>query len=297
MLLPSVLGFALCFVCLAATTWAWFVVSVTSEANTIKTASFDVNVAVTPIDAGTVTVEDSVYKLSAGTKYTVTLTKTGTASKGYCAVTIDGSDYYTQQITSNEYTFTLNVTGTGTTSVTFTPFWGDAPAITTYSLRAPADVIVDGATIEIVGNGEETAEESAEDPANETQQEDEQENQQQEEENPSDEQESTDDPENNGEGENTSTDTPAEGEGGQQGDEQQPSEPSTPTDGEQGGETPDVSGETTGGDIGDDTTTGDDTSTDTTTTAGGETPTDTPTPAGGDVSTDPVATTDPAPTE
>ena len=270
------LGFALCFVCLAATTWAWFTVSVTSDSNTIQTASF--GVAVTVTDGTTpVNAVDGVYTLNAGTAYTVTITKTGTASKGYCAVTIDGTDYYTQQITSN-YTFTLNVTGTGTAGVAFTPSWGDAPAITTYSLREPVAVIVDGATIEIVGNGEETAEESAEDPADEdltdeNQQEEEQENQQQEEENPSDENNPADDSESNGEGE-SKPDTPTDGDGNE---EQQGDEPSTPTDGE--GEQ--QGGETTGGDISDDTATG------------GESPTGTTTPAGGDVPTDPAIATTP----
>ena len=267
MLLPSVLGFALCFVCLAATTWAWFVVSVTSDSNTIQTTNFDVNVAVTD---GTTPVNavDGIYTLPTGVNtITITITNTGTASTGFCVIKIgDGITVYTQQLTKNEsdtITFTINVTGSGTVAMTVTPNWGTAMVNSTYSLRPPADVIVDGATIDVVGNGE--------DPANE----EEQENQQEEEETPSDENDPADDPENNGEGENTSTDTPAEGEGGQQGGEQQGGEqqgdePSTPTDGE-GGQT-DVSGDTA---------------------TGGETPTGTTTPAGGDVPADPVGTTEP----
>lgn len=267
------LGFALCFVCLAATTWAWFVVSVTSDANTIQTASFGVEMTVNgnPVAADA----NGSYTLPTGVN-TITITNTGTASTGFCVIKIgDGITVYTQQLTKNEsdtITFTINVTGSGTVAMTVTPNWGTAMVNSTYSLRPPADVIVDGATIDVVGNGE--------DPADENQQEEEQENQQQEEENPSDENNPADDPENNGEGENTSTDTPAEGEGGQS------SDPANGENGQQGNETPDVS-EGNGDNNGETDNTGDDTIT------GGETPTDTTTPAGGDVPTDPAIATDP----
>lgn len=321
LLLPSVLGFALCFVCLAATTWAWFVVSVTSEANTIQSASFDVEVCLdgstTPVAADA----NGSYTIAAGT-HTIELKPTGNATKGFVVVevaqqtsgvvlmmagtgvspssatpdTTAAGTYCTPQLFDENgvpqvATFTLKTEGT----VTLTPCWGEQKD---YSNLSDKSVI--SATISASDEAQLTNEE--EDPVDENQQEDEQENQQQEEEKKDDpssnEQETPDDPENNGEGENTSTDTstdgdgneeqqpdgssnPANGENGQQGDEQQPSEPSTPTDGEQGGEQPDVSGETTGGDISDDTTTG------------GESPTDTTTPTGGDVPTEPVVTTDP----
>ena len=305
MLLPSVLGLALCMVCLAATTWAWFTASVTSEANTIQTANFDVNVAVTN-GTNTVNETNGSYTLPTGVN-TITITNTGTASTGFCVIKIgDGITVYTQQLTKNEsdtITFTINVTGSGTVAMTVTPNWGTAMVNSTYSLRPPADVIVDGATIDVVGNGE--------DPADENQQEGEQENQQQEEKEktPSDEQESPDgenptegEPPAEGEGEQPSN--PANGENGQQGGEQQGDEPSTPTDGEggqQGGESPDISegnGDDNGesGNTGDNAATGDDTSTDTTTTTGGDVPTE---PV---VTTDPtvqseVVPADPAPTE
>ena len=300
MLLPSVLGFALCFVCLAATTWAWFTASVTSEANTIQTASFGVEVyldgSTTPVAADA----NGNYALAAG-DYTIMLKPTGTATKGFVVVevaqqtsgvvlmmagtgvspssatpdTTAAGTYCTPQLFDENgvpqvATFTLKTEGT----VTLTPCWGEQKD---YSNLSDKSVI--SATISASDEAQLTNEE--EDPVDENQQEDEQENQQQEEENPSDENNPADDTNTGGEGENTSTDTPAEGEGGQQGDEQQPSEPSTPTDGEQGGEQPDVSGDTTDGDIGDDTITG------------GESPTDTTTSAGGDVPTEPVVTTTP----
>lgn len=301
MLLPSILGFALCFVCLAATTWAWFVVSVTSDSNTIQTTNFDVNVAVTD---GTTPVNavDGIYTLPTG-EYTVTLTPTGNATKGFVVVTVAAAQppssqmlmlasagneerqttppstitavgtYYTQQLivdgVAHAATFTIQTSEAVT--LTITAHWGeqdDYPNLNATPLTAELTPITDEAQL--------TNEE--EDPVDEDQQEEGAEDEKKDE-SSSDENNPTDDPENNGEGENTSTDTPAEGEGGQQGGEQQPSEPSTPTDGE--GEQTDVSGDTAGGDIGDDTTTG------------GETPTGTTTPAGGDVPVDPVVTTEP----
>ena len=257
LLLPSVLGFALCFVCLAATTWAWFVVSVTSNSNTIQTASFEVEVAVFDSNGDLVPANtDGSYTVSAGGTYTVALQKTGNAEKVYFLIKDGDTEYYTGNLAGGDVQYLFERTFTNT-NVTITPKWGELPG------NSPIDI---GSPLALLN----------EDPANE----DEQENQQQEEENPSDENNPADDTNTGGEGE-SKPDTPAEGEGGQQGDEQQPSEPSTPADGEQGGEQTDVSGDTTGGDTGDDTVTG------------GETPTDTPTPAGGDVPTEPVVTTDP----
>lgn len=268
MLLPSVLGFALCFVCLAATTWAWFTASVTSEANTIQTANFDVNVAVTD---GTTPVNavDGIYTLPTG-EYTVTMSKTGDAT-GYFNFEVNGTLYRTTAITEGtSITITIQNTSASSIICSFTSSWGTPDGTTVgnggavmFNAVLPPEIIsiTDGETI-IVS-------EPSEDPADETQQEEGAEDEKKDE-SSSDENNPADDPENNGEGENTSTDTPAEGEGGQQGDEQQPSEPSTPTDGE--GEQTDVFGDTA---------------------TGGETPTGTTTPAGGDVPADPVVTTEP----
>lgn len=230
MLLPSVLGFALCFVCLAATTWAWFTASVTSEANTIQTANFGVAVTVNgnPVAADA----NGDYTLAAG-NHTVTLKKTGNAEKVYLLINNNGTEAYTSYLGSGdvEYSFTIEVADN--TTATITPKWGELPG------NSPIDI---GSPLALL----------SEDPADETQQEEEQENQQQEEENPSDENNPADDSENNGEGENNPSDTPDDGE---QGGEQQTDEPSTPTEGEgeqQGGD-PIVEGEPSSSNVGDNT--------------------------------------------
>ena len=54
--------------------------------------------------------------------YTVTLTPTGTAKTGYCKITFDGTDYYTPQLITESFTFTVNAAAN--TALTVTPRWG-----------------------------------------------------------------------------------------------------------------------------------------------------------------------------
>ena len=145
LLLLSLLSFALCIVCLTATTWAWFAASATTESNVISTATFGVDVVVAD-GANPVSAVDDVYTLSPGKAYTVTLTKTGSASAGFCVVTIDGTDYYTEQITHDTYTFVLNVTGAADVPVTFTPYWGQIPDSATGFIGTPSEIIASGTT-------------------------------------------------------------------------------------------------------------------------------------------------------
>lgn len=274
MLLPSLLGFALCFVCLAATTWAWFTASVTSEANTIQTAHFDVNVAVTAT-SGTVTDKgNNVYSLSAGT-YTVTLTPTGNATKGFAVVEVaaaqppssqmlmlasagDGEGqatptditavgtYCTQQLfdengVAQVATFTIQATGDVT--LTVKAYWGEKQ---TDLVATPIT-----ATLTPLSNEAQLTNEE-EDPADENQQEEE-ETSSNEQETPDGEDHTEGEPPAEGEGEQPSD--PANGENGQQGGEQQGDEPSTPTEGEgeqQGGD-PIVEGEPSSSNVGDNT--------------------------------------------
>ncbi len=285
MLLPSLLGFALCFVCLAATTWAWFTASVTSEANTIQTAHFDVEVYLDGSTTPVATDANGKYTLPTGT-YSVTMSKTGDAT-GYFGFEVDGTPYRTTAITANTpITITIQNNRTSPIICSFTSYWGTPDGTTvgngqavTFNAVLPPEIIsiTDGETI-IVG-------EPSEDPADETQQEEGAEDEKKDESSP-DENNPADDTSTGGEGENTSTDTSTDGDGNE---EQQPdgsSDPANGENGQQGGETPDVS-EGNGDNNGETDNTGDDTIT------GGETPTDTTTPAGGDVPTEPVVTTDP----
>lgn len=122
-LLPSVLSILLCMTLLCGMTWAWFASTQSTPAATIQAATYHIDVVAkngeTVLTAG----QDGKYPLAKGT-YTVTLTASGNASKGYCKVTLpDNTVLRTAQIApKNSLTFTLTLTSGG--DVSFSPEWG-----------------------------------------------------------------------------------------------------------------------------------------------------------------------------
>lgn len=123
-LLPSVLSILLCMTLLCGMTWAWFASTQSTPAATIQAATYRIDVVAkngeTVITAG----QDGKYSLAKDVAYTVTLTASGNASKGYCKVTLpDNSVLRTAQIApENSLTFTLTLTNGG--NVSFSPEWG-----------------------------------------------------------------------------------------------------------------------------------------------------------------------------
>ena len=123
-LLPSVLSILLCMTLLCGMTWAWFASTQSTPAATIQAATYHIDVVAkngeTVLTAG----QDGKYSLVAGVAYTVTLTASGNASKGYCKVTLpDNTVLRTAQIApKNSLTFTLTLTSGG--NVSFSPEWG-----------------------------------------------------------------------------------------------------------------------------------------------------------------------------
>ena len=118
LLMPSAVGIALCMVCLAGSTWAWFSSSVQTAPQTIEAANFDI--AVTVNDE----LVPSPVTLEAGQQYTVTLTAIGNApSGGYCEVESGAVFLYTETILPNELlAFTLIPDSNA--AYTFTAVWG-----------------------------------------------------------------------------------------------------------------------------------------------------------------------------
>lgn len=122
-LLPSVLSILLCMTLLCGMTWAWFASTQSTPAATIQAATYHIDVVAkngeTVLTAG----QNGKYPLAKGT-YTVTLTASGNASKGYCKVTLpDNTVLRTAQIApKNSLTFTLTLTSDG--NVSFSPEWG-----------------------------------------------------------------------------------------------------------------------------------------------------------------------------
>ena len=125
-LLPSVLSILLCMTLLCGMTWAWFASTQSTPAATIQVATYRIDVVAKTKNGGTVltAVQNGKYPLAAGVAYTVTLTASGNASKGYCKVTLpDNSVLRTAQIApKNSLTFTLTLTNGG--NVSFSPEWG-----------------------------------------------------------------------------------------------------------------------------------------------------------------------------
>lgn len=122
-LLPSVLSILLCMTLLCGMTWAWFASTQSTPAATIQAATYHIDVVAKNGETVLTTGQDGKYPLAKGT-YTVTLTASGNASKGYCKVTLpDNTVLRTAQIApKNSLTFTLTLTSGG--NVSFSPEWG-----------------------------------------------------------------------------------------------------------------------------------------------------------------------------
>ena len=128
-LLSSIFGAFICVFCLAGLTWAWFTSSVSSNANTISAAKFDVVITVKHSNNTEVTPNiDGSYSLENGT-YSVTVKATGDASTGYCKIVLNGQVYHSIQLfpaggegKPQTVSFTVNVSSTCT--LTITPQWG-----------------------------------------------------------------------------------------------------------------------------------------------------------------------------
>lgn len=140
-LAPSVIGIAVCALCLCGTSWAWFTSTTSAGTNTIKSATFqisDVQIekgsAVTEVSIG----DDGKYTSTLDVNKTYTLSfeadDANTSSKGYCCITVykgtetAGTNYYTDNI-GDEDPYTIKVVNYESTSITvkIQPFWGDVP--------------------------------------------------------------------------------------------------------------------------------------------------------------------------
>lgn len=142
-MISSVLGIMLCVICLAGLTWAWFSGSVSSAANNITAASFNIQIDVNVKGTKTTvphTVENGIYSFSLENNkvYDVKITADGTATTGYCEVLFGKNVYHTIQIFNisdesnsgsilstdrpQEINFTVNATDS--TFLKIVPQWG-----------------------------------------------------------------------------------------------------------------------------------------------------------------------------
>ncbi len=127
MLMPSFLGIALCAVCLAGGTYAWFTASTSTSTQLMKAANYDVTAVVTEKGGNApIIAKNGLYTLSKNTVYEIALTATGTASTGYCVIkpnVAQGAGVYTQQF-SPQNTITVYLGVTEDTQISIQAQWG-----------------------------------------------------------------------------------------------------------------------------------------------------------------------------
>ena len=132
MLWGSALAMLISCALFAGATHAWFSDRCSAQIK-LQSATFDVKVEVTTPEGGTseISTENGVYvcNLSTGT-YTVTLTRIGEGTVGYCAITVGGNQYRSDKLPAQteSFSFTLTIAGDNV-PVTFTPVWRDVTKV------------------------------------------------------------------------------------------------------------------------------------------------------------------------
>ena len=125
-LMPSILGIAICATCICTATWAWFSASQTNNVQQIKAAEYSLSVYVANDETGeTVSSESGTgasFKLSAGS-YTVKLTADKTANKGYGKVS-DGNGEFVTDVIEKGSTLTFSYITSGDITLDFSSSWG-----------------------------------------------------------------------------------------------------------------------------------------------------------------------------
>lgn len=132
LLAPTLLGVLVCVICLVGSTYAWFTSGVESGSQEIPAAHFDA------------TIKTGGYTYNSGEKlewtqdgsYEFEITPTGTASKGYCTITVKVDNttttYYATFEKGDGYKtekFWLALLDMSTTpEVTFNATWGALPS-------------------------------------------------------------------------------------------------------------------------------------------------------------------------
>lgn len=116
LLMPSLLGVAICLVCLCSLTWAWFTATQNSGVQPIQSATATVTAKLGDTDLGELKVGEPCSLKGTGT---LTLHMAGDAQYAYVVIKV-GDKYHTGYLTANkDYTITVNESG-----ATLTLCWG-----------------------------------------------------------------------------------------------------------------------------------------------------------------------------
>ena len=110
LLMPSLLGVAICLVCLCSLTWAWFTATQNSGVQPIQSATATVTASLNGTVLGELPIEEGMT----GTG-TLTLHMDGSAQYAYVLIKVGGTEYYTDYLTADGYTITVNESGAALT--------------------------------------------------------------------------------------------------------------------------------------------------------------------------------------
>lgn len=127
----SMLIIVFCMTFMLSSAFAFFSDDVEAEVSTLKGAYYTVNVDLADSDGNYVT------PLALEDVHTFIISAEGTASTGYCEVEINGTSYYTHQITPGEE-LRLTVIAAADTKIKFIPQWGTCAYEETYGERVAA---------------------------------------------------------------------------------------------------------------------------------------------------------------
>lgn len=110
LLMPSLLGVAICLVCLCSLTWAWFTATQNSGVQPIQSATATVTASLNGTVLGELPIEEGMT----GTG-TLTLHMEGSAQYAYVLIKVGDTEYHTDYLTADGYTITVNESGAALT--------------------------------------------------------------------------------------------------------------------------------------------------------------------------------------
>lgn len=133
LLMPSLLGVAICLVCLCSLTWAWFTATQNSGVQPIQSATATVTAKLNDTALGELKVGEPCNLYGTGT---LTLHMAGDAQYAYVVIKVGDTEYHTDYLTANkDYTITVNESG-----ATLTLCWGKQDSL-------PGTAVGDGGSI------------------------------------------------------------------------------------------------------------------------------------------------------
>lgn len=133
LLMPSLLGVAICLVCLCSLTWAWFTATQNSGVQPIQSATATVTASLNDTALGELKVGEPCSLNGTGT---LTLHMAGDAQYAYVVIKVGDKEYHTGYLSANkDYTITVNESGAALTLC-----WGKQDSL-------PGTAVEDGGSI------------------------------------------------------------------------------------------------------------------------------------------------------